>query len=263
MLHENRHRAESFGAMAERYDRVRPHYPAALYDRLLELAGGADGATLPNVLDIGCGTGIASRELVLRGCSVLGVETDERMAAVARGHGLTVEVGAFEAWDPADRRFDLAVSGQAWHWIDPAVGPAKAASALRPGGVLAPFWNFGTPEARLWRRLDALYERLAPGLERISEPAQGERWLPSERAEEPLRACPALEEPRAERFANPVEYTTESWIALLPTHSDHQMLDPAVRQRLLDAIAAEIDRYGGHFTVDYQTLLVSARKRPD
>ena len=81
--------AESFGAEAEQYDRTRPGYPPALIDDLL--SGGAR-----DVLDIGCGTGIAGRLFLARGCQVLGVEPDARMAGVAGTQGLTVEVARFE-----------------------------------------------------------------------------------------------------------------------------------------------------------------------
>ena len=110
VLHEDRERANSFGANAERYDRAPPTYPTALVDDLV--------ASHPNrVLDVGCGTGIASRLLADRGCNLLGVEPDERMAAVARNNGTEVELGTFEDWGPSSRRFDLLVSGQAWHWV--------------------------------------------------------------------------------------------------------------------------------------------------
>jgi ubiquinone/menaquinone biosynthesis C-methylase UbiE len=48
--------AESFGTDAERYDRARPRYPDALVERI---AAGSPG---PDVLDVGCGTGIAARQ---------------------------------------------------------------------------------------------------------------------------------------------------------------------------------------------------------
>ena len=58
------------------------------------------------VLDVGSGTGKVGRLFAARGCEVLGVEPDERMADVARSHGLTVEVARVEEWEPAGRRFD-------------------------------------------------------------------------------------------------------------------------------------------------------------
>ncbi|MBO0732462.1 MAG: class I SAM-dependent methyltransferase, partial [Acidimicrobiaceae bacterium] len=146
MLHQDRQRACSFGADAERYDRFRPTYPPALIDHLV-------GSSPGRVLDVGCGTGIVARLLAHRGCRVLGVEPDERMAAVARRHGIEVEPGTFEAWDPQGRTFDLVTSGQAWHWVDPRLGASKASSVLNPGGRLAVFWNIGNMPPELRARL--------------------------------------------------------------------------------------------------------------
>ena len=157
-LHGDRARAGSFGADAEQYDRVRPGYPAELVDDLL-----ADGAV--DVLDVGCGTGIASRLFAERGCRVVGVEPDDRMASVAWRHSLMVEDGTFETWDPAGRTFDLVISGQAWHWVDPEVGPRKAADVLRPGGRIGLFWNQGRHPDELRGEIEAVYERLAPRLD--------------------------------------------------------------------------------------------------
>jgi SAM-dependent methyltransferase len=161
VLHENRSRAESFGSVAELYDRVRPSYPPALLDDLL--TGG-----VVDVLDVGCGTGIAAALLAARGAMVLGVEIDERMAAQARAKGIAVEVAPFELWDDAGRRFDLVVSGQAWHWVEPHAGATKAARVLRPGGRIGLFWNLGGPPAEVRERLAPVYDRLEPELENYS-----------------------------------------------------------------------------------------------
>ena len=59
-LYADRSRAESFGSVAEQYDRYRPSYPAALIDDLV--------APRPaDVLDVGCGTGKAAVLLAARG----------------------------------------------------------------------------------------------------------------------------------------------------------------------------------------------------
>src|SRR5258708_7699983 len=133
--HQQRQVAESFGADAQRYDRARPRYPEAMVHRVVAASPGLD------VLDVGCGTGIAARQFQAAGCRVLGVDPDARMADLARQFGVEVEVAAFEGWDQLGREFDAVIAAQAWHWVDPVAGAAKAAQALRPGGRLAVFWN--------------------------------------------------------------------------------------------------------------------------
>jgi len=66
-----------------------------------------------SVLDVGCGTGIAASLFRARGCSVLGVEVDARMAALGRAKGVAVEVAAFERWEDRGRRFELLIAAQA------------------------------------------------------------------------------------------------------------------------------------------------------
>ncbi|UWP85191.1 class I SAM-dependent methyltransferase [Dactylosporangium fulvum] len=59
--------AESFGSDAQRYDQARPGYPDALVARI------AAGSTGPDVLDAGCGTGIAARQFQAAGRTVLDI----------------------------------------------------------------------------------------------------------------------------------------------------------------------------------------------
>ncbi|HVS44442.1 MAG TPA: class I SAM-dependent methyltransferase, partial [Candidatus Dormibacteraeota bacterium] len=112
----DRDRARLFDREAERYDRARPAYPAALIDQVL----GPSPRGL-SVLDVACGTGIASRQFAQRGARVLGIDLNPAMAEIARRHGIPTEVAEFEAWDPAGRTFDVVTCAQAWHWLDPEV----------------------------------------------------------------------------------------------------------------------------------------------
>lgn len=253
MLHDDRNRAESFGADAEQYDRARPSYPAALIDALV-----ADNPAA--VLDVGCGTGIASRLLAERGCDVLGVEPDSRMAALARAHRTDVELATFEAWDPEGRRFDLLVSAQAWHWVEPAMAAAKAASVLTEHGRIGLFWNRGHPPDELKPELERAYSRHAPGLERYSVLLGNSEDRFSATADS-LLATERFDNVELRTFGNAVEYTTEQWLDHLPTHSDHRVLEAEARGRLLDAIAEVIDRAGGAFTMTYESVLVTGRRR--
>jgi SAM-dependent methyltransferase len=253
MLHEETRRAQSFGQHAQRYDRARPSYPTALIDELV--SGPCD-----RVLDVGCGTGKAARLVAARGCQVLGVEPDERMAAVARSYGIPVEVATFEAWDPAGRTFDLVVSGQAWHWVDPTVGPAKAAALLPAGGRLAVFWNVATHDPQTQAVLDQAYARHAPALQKGYVP------MGTTRAEDSAHmaaivATGLFETPELRRYAWERRYSVDEWLDQLGTHSDHLLLPPGQFAGLMEAVRAAIEELGGAITIAYSTELILARRR--
>ena len=251
-MHEDRARAGSFGDDAAAYDRTRPRYPDAMVSDLL-----ADLGERPRVLDVGCGTGIAAAAFAARGCDVLGVEPDARMAAVAARKGIAVEVATFEEWDAEGRTFDLVTSGQAWHWVDPVAGPVKAASVLRPGRRLAVFWNFGSHSDGVLAALDEVYERHAPALRhsvalgRVSRDGDTEAFA----------ASGAFGEAEIRRYAWTATYTSAEWVDQLRTHSDHRLLDDAVRAALHDDVAAVIDARGGSLEMTYETLVVTALRR--
>ncbi|WP_375498222.1 class I SAM-dependent methyltransferase [uncultured Jatrophihabitans sp.] len=248
----DRRRAESFGAIAEQYDRARPAYPAALFDELATLGG-------TEVLDVGCGTGKAAVQLAARGMRVLGVEVDPGMAAVARTHGVEVEVCPFEEWDDRGRTFDLVTSAQAWHWVDPYAGAHKAFRVLRPDGTVALFWNVHAIAPELRERFDAVYEWHAPIL------LGRMNGLASRGSRSAEHARPGLE---AAGFTDSCErrydwlqtYTRAEWLDLLVTFSDHQLLAEPARTELLSALGDAVDELGGTLTVEYSTLVLLARR---
>jgi SAM-dependent methyltransferase len=253
-LYRDRRRAVSFGDDAERYDRVRPPYPAALVEALL--------ATAPRaVLDVGCGTGIAARLFMERGCDVLGLEPDPRMAAVARRRGVPVEEGTIEEWDPGERRFDLLTAGQAWHWVDPRRGPEQAAVILRPGGRIGLFWNQARPGPSVRPALEAAYALHAPELGRQSV-LMGQRDVSLyESVAESFQRTGEFDDVALDVFGHDVDYSGEEWVDLAGTHSDHHTLAPAQLAALLAELRLQIDQAGGRVPVHYETTLVSGRRR--
>jgi SAM-dependent methyltransferase len=249
----DRARAESFGSVADQYDQFRPSYPTALVDDLVAMHPA-------DVLDVGCGTGKAARLLLERGLHVLGVEVDPQMAAVARRHGLDVEVASFEAWQPDGRRFDLITCGQAWHWVDPAVAIPKAAALLRPGGTLALFWNYDETDDPVQAAMDEAYRRHAPELLR-SVVNGGSRQTDRPHVDD-LEASGLFASVRAITYRWERTYSAAEWVGLVGTHSDHLRLDPDRRAVLLDALGRTIDALGGTIDAHYGTYSAFARLAP-
>jgi SAM-dependent methyltransferase len=209
------------------------------------------------VLDVGCGTGKVGRLFLARGCEVVGVEPDPRMAGVARSHGILVEVATFELWNPAHRMFDLVVCGQAWHWVDPSLGAQRAASVLVPGGRLALFWNRGRHDAQTQAALDVAYGRFAPALAKESVPPGKE---PSDRSGDiaAIAATHLFAPSQLRTYGWTQQYSRDEWLDQLGTHSDHIALEPHQRALLLGAVGNAIDRLGGSITVHYETELIIA-----
>src|SRR5258708_6546190 len=103
-----RHLGRVFDEVPELYDRVRPTYPDELFGDLVVISGIDERSS---VLEVGCGTGQATRSLAAVGCMVTAVEPGTGMAALARQRlaifsNVAVETSSFEQWDDRGRRFD-------------------------------------------------------------------------------------------------------------------------------------------------------------
>lgn len=134
--HRRREMARGYLQDSERYERVRPGYPAPSVDWLVP-------AGTQRVADVGAGTGKFTRELVLRCAEVTAVDPSDDMLSVLGQHLPEVRriQGTAEATELDTGSVDLVTIAQAWHWCDPAAASAEAARILVPGGILALVWN--------------------------------------------------------------------------------------------------------------------------
>ena len=126
----------SFNEAAAIYDEIRPSYPPELFDTLLQLLPSG-----PEIVEVGPGTGQATKDLLARGARVHAIEIGSAMAAKLRSNlpsdRLRVSVGDFEKLDVATASADAVFSATAYHWIARPAQTDRPASLLRPGGVIA------------------------------------------------------------------------------------------------------------------------------
>ena len=86
------------------------------------------------ILDLGCGDGVLTAELVARGCVVVGVDASAAQVEAARDRGLDARVMSGERL-AFDAEFDAVFSNAALHWMHAADAViAGVRRALRPGG---------------------------------------------------------------------------------------------------------------------------------
>jgi SAM-dependent methyltransferase len=192
--------AERFSDRAADYARYRPSYPAAAIDAVLE---GLGEASELHAVDVGAGTGIASRLLAERGVAVTAVEPNAEMRAAAAAHPRVVWVdGRGEATGLPDLCADLVVSAQAFHWLEPEAGLGEFARVLRPGGRLALMWN----EGDMSDAMTAAYSRSTRASVEMSPVLRA--WEPAE----VFWRHPAFGGQREVRFANGQNVTLEGLI---------------------------------------------------
>jgi SAM-dependent methyltransferase len=244
-----------FGEVAEDYERHRPDYPDELMDELFTIAGlGRDDAAL----EIGAGTGKATRLLLARGLKVTAIEPDPAMAGVARRHapGADFVVSGFEDWPLTPGAFAVVVAAQSWHWVDDDIGPRKAASALRSGGWITLIWNRPDLDGCEWHdALQPIYERIAPGMEHNVRKSFSNS-LP--RAAEHLGRDGFFGTPIQRLVPWVARYTADEYVDFLNTHSDKRMLPNEQRRALFDAIHASIEQAGGVVDHPYVAELIAA-----
>ncbi|WP_210716782.1 class I SAM-dependent methyltransferase [Amycolatopsis acididurans] len=249
--------AESFGEDAVRYDRARPGYPDELIARVIDAGPGHD------VLSVGCGTGIDARQFQAAGCHVLGVDPDARMAEFARRSGVEVEVAKFEDWTPAGRTFDAVVAAQAWHWVDPVAGAAKAAEVLRPKGILAVFAHVYMPPGPVGEAMTEVVRRVLPGSPLGAMPARDSTAIYGAmfaKFADGFRQAEAFAEPEQWRFDWERYYTRDEWLELMPTTGGLTRVPGDKLAEILDAIGAAVDKLGGGFTMPFTTLATAVTK---
>jgi SAM-dependent methyltransferase len=239
----------TFDQVAELYHIIRPRYPSALFDALVQ------EARLPpqaSVVEIGPGTGQATKPLARRGYDMTAIELGGGLAEVARRElrlfpNVRVVTGAFEDVELPDHAFDLVLAATALHWITPGARFAKPHRLLKPSGRLAIIHTHHVSDERgdaYFHASQAIYDKYF---------ARGDQDAPTLPGPDDVQAAevdPTLFRLAAfARFPIEVEYTADEYARLLNTYSPTLALPEDQRRGFLADIAALIEReFGGKFT---------------
>lgn len=130
-------RALSFGPVAAAYDRYRLGYPDSVADAVLDFAA----RPVRSALEIGAGTGKATRCFVERGIALTATDPDPQMLAELRRQlpdTVMVHQGALEDLS-CESPYDLVFAAACLHWTDPAHRWDRISALLVGGGTFASF----------------------------------------------------------------------------------------------------------------------------
>jgi len=125
-----------FGGAAEAYDSYRPEYPAEVFEFILTHVS-RDHRRL--ALDLGAGTGRATRGLAGHFEKVTAVEPDSKMAQKIRvfGPGVVVQITTAEDCAVEPGSVDLIVIANALHWMNVSMVMNNVTRWLYAGGIFA------------------------------------------------------------------------------------------------------------------------------
>lgn len=248
-------RAKSFEHGAGDYERLRPEFPAQLFDDIRTAAGTRMNG---RVLEVGAGTGRATLPLVRNGARIEVVEPSKdmlgilagRLQAEALSNHCDLRQATFEAVDSA-QAYDVIIAAQSFHWADPATRWPRLASLLRTDGRAYLFWNGWhlAPQAHDVDAVLTLYADCGHGLQPdLVDHRSDVRWAESE-----IEAEPALGLVDARTYEWPLSLPVDDYLALLKTTSQYSVAAAGVREPLLKSLR---ELLGNQVTLNGTTLLL-------
>jgi len=242
----------AFDSVPDLYDAQRPGYPVVMIEEAIRFSGIPAGG---KILEIGCGTGQATKPFAERGYAMTCLDPGPNTAEKARRKFLhcpnvTVITAAFEAWPPAHDRYDLVIAATSFHWVTPEVRFSKSAGLLRAGGTLALLYNSHVAkDSGFFLEVQDIYNRITPGL-------RAKKASPS-KSPEAEAGMELFEKPVLKFYDWKKRFSAEDYLAHLSTFSDHITLPKKQREELLREIRALIDdKHNGRVTKRYRSELV-------
>lgn len=144
---------ERFTGMGNIYSKYRPNYPKELFDYLYSAKGFTDKSV---IADIGAGTGIFSKSMLMRGSKVFCVEPNADMRNVAEkyltdfSNSKCIFVNApAESTSLPDLSIDFITVAQAFHWFDKLKFKAECRRIMKSSGEVVLTWNSRDEESNL------------------------------------------------------------------------------------------------------------------
>lgn len=255
-------RKNTFNEIACEYDKYRPKYPEQLFTDILELT---DIKQEDSILEIGCGTGQATKGFVDLGFDhVTCIELGRNLVDFTREKfknkpNVNIINAPFESWQNEKGSFDLAISGTAFHFIQPQeAGYRKVYDLLNDDGSIAFFWTVHIPSYdEVSNRIRESYNKYAPQLDDSNNPTIEQ--IIDDRTVLTLKDG-LFKELEIKQYLCNHTYTADEYISLLNTNSRHRLLPDHVRLELFGEIKETIEEAGGILNKPQAVVLYHAKK---
>ncbi len=237
-----------FDTIPEKFDRWRPQYCEEAFAYLKSNTGLNEHKSL---LEIGPGTGQATKPLLDTGCDYLAIELGEHLAAFTAEKfkdypNFHLVNDDFITHDFGNQKFDVVFSAATIQWIPEEIAYQKTYNLLKPGGTLAMMLNYGdykTPNEALYQEIQEIYNSYfrperpyTQKFDYLNAPSYG------------------FTDVEKQEFHSSREFTAEEYIEYLGTHCDHIEIDEPYRSKFFDGIKAAILKHQNR--IEFQDTII-------
>jgi SAM-dependent methyltransferase len=251
---------DSFEESAEDYLRSRSEYPNEMIEDIIETA---QLSPTSRVLDIGCGSGQATMEFVSRGYQVVAI--DPAMSALNylaerctdRANVKFVH-STFEDFQ-TDCVFDLVISAQAFHWLDPNLASGRMKQLLQSSGHVMLFWHMQdviptSPQAILYQ----LGLKHFDSFPLMNPPEYSLEFLDS--MVQILCKDDKIGDVQVSEYPWVQAYDKSMFVSLFHSWSKYVMLPDLTKERIDNELDQYLDSLTGDPVIRYRTCLIHAQK---
>lgn len=254
----------SFDKFAQTYDDVRPKYPKQLYKDIKNFCSISQNT---NLLEIGTGSGIATKAIAELGSQIVTVEPGDNLIKVAQSNlsnfnNIKFVCDTFENCKFKDQQFDIILSATTFHWLEKESKYKDCYSYLKDNGFLILFWNsFCRENTKIMKQIDEIYAKnLSDTYESKNDVNTGvlDKIIKREKEliENEMFYLAALK-----RYKTEYVYDSNSYVELLKTYPKIIKLDTETRNKFLAEIKTVIKENGNQIKIPILTSLYILRKR--
>lgn len=255
---------KTFDNSSTDYEQSRPVYVKEIYEDMFRYKP-IDSDSY--VLEIGVGTGKATRLILDTQCHLIGIEPGEQLAVLAQEKyrsyaNFSLYHQTLQDFAGSDQSFDLIYAATAFHWISEEYGYPRVYRLLKPGGAFARFaYHAGADRGRtaMTEEIQDVYSKYYAKYFPNKKTAKEYGTADAQRIAETAGQYGFVDSTYQLYFTTK-DFTADEYMALLRTYPDHMSVEEADRRKLFEGIYAAINYHGGIITVYYIMDLELARK---
>jgi ubiquinone/menaquinone biosynthesis C-methylase UbiE len=243
---------ETFSTIPKQYDKARLGYPDPLFRDIIRYSKLTKNDP---VLEIGIGTGKATLPFVRYSNHLIANDISRELVSIAkeklkRYQRMKYIIGQFENIKLPKNHFKLIYSAQSFHWIKPGIQFTKTRALLKPGGVLALFWNFNYYNKGIGKWAMKLHKKYSS--------AKGGKAI---EIIQRLKRHHNFTDATTKEYRRTIRMGRADYISMQTSFSWYLALSKKRKKQALAELHQKLNQYPKTIRIPIKTILIMARKK--